>query len=418
MWDIRRDVVTTRADPGRNDQDMTAHVSTIAPSSKKNTRHATLARLVLDPAHLEALCREPRALQPLIDYLRATGYTLPELARIVDDSDPASFIINAGRCAFLYDDELRDHASPVALLARLFLLGGRIEAAQYRAAVPANIRDLLERLAVVREHEGNVTAEVAIVELDASYLISDKLFDNRDGMIEVHADPSAVWPMSEWSLNLYRRLATDPRWTRMLDVGCGTGCVSLLSRRRYAELSGFDLNPRAVAFANLNATLAAAAVQYTVADCLAYTAAAPFDHIVFAAPAGPSVGGEGAMVSYGGRLGHELALRFMSERAAALLAPGGCCQTWSIFAVQQAFGSVKELVERSLPSGRFTTTVDEIRSGGLYVSREHIERGKVPPGCHYAQGDAAVELLRWLRANDVVEVVSAVVTLRDILEGG
>ena len=371
---------------------------------------------MLDPLHLDALCREPRAVRPLIDYLRATGYTLPAVALMVGDPEPANFIVNAGRCAFLYDDELREHESPLALLARLFLLGGTIESAQYRAIVPATIRDVLETRMLVREHDRAITAEVAIVEQDGSYLVSDKLFDNRDGTIEVHDDAHAVWPMSEWSLTLFSRLATEPRWTSLLDVGCGTGCMSLLARTRYARLVGFDLNPRAVGFAKLNAALCGATVQYEVADCLSYTSPTRFDHVVFAAPAGPSVdavGAEGAMVSYGGRLGHELALRFMAERADALMASGGCCQVWSIFAVSRAFGGVRELVESSLPKRRFAVAVDEVRSGGLFLSRDHIATEKVPPGCHYARGEAAAELLRWLRANEVVEVVSAVVTLRD-----
>ena len=362
----------------------------------------------VDLSHLEAMIREPRALQPVLEFLRASGYALPAIAALVDEPDPASFILNAGRCAFLYDDELRDHPAPLAVLARLFLLGGSVE----DLPMPAPIRALLEQFGLVRIGDDGIRATVTIGELDGNYVLSDKLFDNIDGAIEVHDAPDVVWPISEWSLNLFRRLAIDPRWTSLLDVGCGTGCVSLLARSRYATVTGFDLNPRAIAFARLNAALCGAEVSYTVGDCLTYRPERRFDHIVFAAPAGPSIGAEGTMVSYGGRLGHELAVQFMAERAAGLLAPNGCCQTWSIFAVQEDIGSVRELIARAV-GDRFEITVDEVRSGGLFLSRDHIATAKPPPGCHYASGDAAVALLNWLRANAVIEVVSAVVTLRD-----
>ncbi|CAN5373814.1 hypothetical protein BH11MYX1_BH11MYX1_02220 [soil metagenome] len=358
---------------------------------------------------LDAITREPRVLRPIIDYLRTIAYTLPAIAGLVDEPDPANFLVNAGRCAFLYDDELRDHPSPLALLARLFLLGGQLEPDAY-GTLPGEVREVLERHGLVEVGDG-IRATVTIGELDGTYVMSDKLFEHRDGVIEVHDAPEAVWPISEWSLTLFRGLAIDPTWTRLLDVGCGTGCVSLLARSRYASITGFDLNPRAVAFARVNAALCGATVSYAVADCLTYVSPTRFDHIVFAAPAGPSTGSEGMMVSYGGRLGHELAIEFMREQVSSLLAPGGCCQIWSIFAVTAQAGSVRELIARALPE-RFTITVDEVRSGGLYLAREHIDAAKPPPGCHYASGDAAVELLHWLRANNVVEVVSAVVTLR------
>lgn len=364
----------------------------------------------MDSADLDAMTREPRALHPLLEFLRASDYTLPAIAALVDEPDPASFIVNAGRCAFLYDDELRDHASPLAMLARLFLLGGSVDADEFVA--PPAIRALLERYGLVRTAADGLRATVTIGELDGNYVISDKLFEHVAGAIEVHDAPDAVWPISEWSLHLFRKLAIDPQWASLLDVGCGTGCVSLLARARYAKIAGFDLNPRAIAFARLNAALCGALVSYQVGDCLTYESPTRFDHIVFAAPAGPSAGAEGTMVTYGGRLGHELAIEFMRERVAKLIAPGGCCQTWSIFAVQQEFGSVKQLISRAL-GDRFEITVDEVRAGGLFLSRDNIATAKVPPGCHYASGEAAVALLQWLRANDVIEVVSAVVTLRD-----
>jgi SAM-dependent methyltransferase len=372
---------------------------------------------MLNYAQLEALCSQPGALSPLTDYLRSSGYTLSGVAHLVEEPDPANFISNAGFCAFVYDEDLKGNSSALALLARMFLMGSRTKSATYRRVFPEKFRVLLETQQLVRPCEDDcVTAEVSIVEFDSRYFLSDKLFENRgNGRIEVQAGRDIVWPMSEWSLNLYRELRINPLWTSMLDVGCGTGCLSILANRRYPRTVGFDLNPRAVAFSRINAALCGAeGVSYETGDCLAFgDSTSRFDHIVFAAPGGPGGGtGESSLVSHGGRLGHELALRFLGERVDALMSAHGCCQIWTIFAVEEKYGSIQELVEHSLPGNRFSVSVKAFRSGGLYLSPDDIKKGKAPPGCHYAKGESAARLVQWLRSNQIKEVASAVVTIQ------
>ena len=372
---------------------------------------------MLDLTQLEALSARPAALAPLTDYLRSTGFALPGVARLVEEPDPSNFISNAGFCALIYDEELGSNPSPLALLARMFLMGSRASSTTYRAALPANIRELLEAQQLVGSCEGDcVTAHVSIVEFDSRYFLSDKLFENHgNGRIAVQGGEDIVWPMSEWSLNLYRELKANPQWTSMLDVGCGTGCLSILACGRYSNTVGFDLNPRAVAFSKINAALCGAdRIRYETGDCFSFgNPASRFDHIVFAAPGGPSGSESGSrLVSYGGRLGHELALRFLGERMDNLMSADGCCQIWTIFAVEEKHGSVQRLVEHSLPAGKFDVSVKPVRSGGLYLSPDDIRKAKPPPGCHYGRGESAVKLLQWLRSNRVNEVVSAVVTIQ------
>jgi SAM-dependent methyltransferase len=351
----------------------------------------------------------------LLAFLRATGYSLPAIAALVGESDPTSFVTNTMLCALAYDDELSTQRSPLSCLARLFVLGARIDETAYRAALPSDVRARLETGGVVRScGGGRVTSEIAVLEHDGTYLLSDKLLEIDDGEISLVRQADVVWPMAEWSLHLARKLEQRAAWTSLLDVGCGTGCVSLLVRERYSRIAGFDLNPRAVAFSRLNAAMAASPARYVVADCMEYVepAGETYDHVVFASPSGPGDDGS-VMVTSGGRLGHELVVRFLSERLSSLLSPAGCCQVWGIFAVEERDGSIEALLARSLPPGRFDVEVEAVRSGGLYVSREHIGAGTVPEGCHYVmEATDAPRFVAELRSNGVIEVVSAVVKLR------
>jgi SAM-dependent methyltransferase len=375
--------------------------------------------MALSRSALNSLCLNHLTLSPLLAFLRSSQYSLAQISRLVGEKDPSNFIKNAAQCAFMYGNDLEHStSSPLACLVLLFLLGRRVSTSVYEV-LPPQIRDLLQDRELVKVCEtGGVTGDVTIGEYRSSYFLSDRLFESDESGIEVHATNDAVWPMSEWSLNLYERFEEDLRRKTLLDVGCGSGCLSILAHRNYRNTIGIDLNSRAVAFSRLNAALAGAPtemLQYQAADCFGFPSdpARKFDHVVFAAPGGPSgdVGGT-AMVSHGGRLGHELLLRFLAERVEDLLTPIGVCQVWGVFAVEARYGTIHAILEHSLPPGRFVVSIDVIRSGGLYVSPEHIRTRKLPFGCHYVPGYQGAEFLESLREREIVEVASAVVTLR------
>jgi SAM-dependent methyltransferase len=372
--------------------------------------------LALNVNHLTELQRESSRLAPLIDYLRSTGYTLSGIAKLVKEKDPSALIRNGALSAIMCGDKLEENTTPLATLAQLFLFGGRINRLAYEKSIPEAVRQLLERYALTREVEaGRMESEVTIVEYESAYLVSDRLFVHHGGVnIEVLHDADVVWPMSEWSLNLYRALEKDTRWRTFLDVGVGSGCVSILAHERYARVVGVDLNPRAVAFATLNANLNTAGnVINEIGNCLEPHDSSRYDHIAFAAPGGPSFDETGLpVVSYGGPLGHELLLRFLSERVEHLLSPIGCCQAWGIFVVQQEFGSLQKLLEQALSRSRLRFTVQPLREGGLYISPQQIAQSKLSWDCHYASRDSQPGFLEKLKRNRVREVVSAVVTLR------
>jgi hypothetical protein len=372
-------------------------------------------------AQLAALHETAGSLDPLLAYLRTIDYSLGAIAALVGEKDPTNFVRNAGFSALSYDPVLKASPTHLACLARLFLFGGSVSESAY-AVIPRDMQDLLDRFGLVRRSDGTITSEVTIGELESQYFVSDKLFDLAADGLKLNTASDAVWPLSEWSLALHEQLDFEDSWTSLLDVGGGSGCLAILAGDRYAQRVAIDLNPRATAFSQLNAQLArASSLRCETADCLTFAdrAIEKFDHVVFAAPGGPSgpTTGESAMVAHGGAFGHELVIKFLSAQIDNLLAPGGCCHIWGVFAVEERLGSIRRLVEEALPGDRFDVSIEPVRSGGLYLSREHIQSRKVPRGSHYAQGDGVSSVLEWLNERGVIEVASAVVAIRHREEG-
>lgn len=376
----------------------------------------------LSNAQLAALVEGAGSLEPLLGYLRESTYSLGAIAALVGEKDPTNFVRNAGFSALSYEPVLKASPTPLACLARLFLFGSSVTESAY-AVIPRGLQDFLDRLGLVRRGEdGTIASEVTIGEFESQYFVSDKLFDLAPDGLKLYTASDAVWPMSEWSLALHEQLDFEDSWTSLVDVGGGSGCLAILAGDRYAQRVAIDLNPRATAFSTLNARLArASSLRCETADCLTFKdpEIEKFDHVVFAAPGGPTgpTTGESTMVAHGGALGHELVVKFLSAQIDNLLAPGGCCHLWGVFAVEEHVGSIRRLIEDALPGDRFDVSIEPVRSGGLYLSREHIQSKKVPRGSHYAQGDGVSSVLEWLHQRAVIEVASAVVAIRHREEG-
>lgn len=113
-----------------------------------------------------------------------------------------------------------------------------------------------------------------------------------------------------------------PRAARIADIGCGSGAGGLVAARaaHASEVVLTDVNPRALAFARVNAALANIAVSAVESDVLAGVDGA-FDLIV-ANP--PYMRDEAARVyrDGGGAFGEALSVRIVRE-SLARLTPGG-----------------------------------------------------------------------------------------------
>jgi SAM-dependent methyltransferase len=341
---------------------------------------------MLEKHELEGLLGRVDELRAVLEYAGREGYSLEGIARLLKVDDPAAVLTKPGFYAFLCGDELAKQTSALAVLVQLFLLGGRVE--------------------------GRVT----LVQLQSAWFLSDKLFDHRGGgQLVLNRQAEAVMPPHESSLYLLRHLAKDPRWTSFLDVGSGCGCQSILTRPSYARATGLDLNPRAVTFSALNASLNGQDVRYEVADCLTFEDGSRYDHIAFNTPSRPRYKERSeSLANFASELGYDFVFSFLERRLDTLLSPEGCCQVWGLFPVLEEHGSLERMLQALLPSSsRFHITIQVARRSAFHLSAADLARNRVPRGSYLLDDPSeAGQLLEFLRARRVREILPALLTLR------
>ena len=112
---------------------------------------------------------------------------------------------------------------------------------------------------------------------------------------------------------------------RFLEVGCGTGVVSIAAGQRGAQVTCTDANPHAVRLAYQNAKQNAVGVQALETDLMAGVPG-PFDAIAFNPPYLPTtdddrVSGPLNLAFDGGESGNDVVLRFVDQLEAATWTP-------------------------------------------------------------------------------------------------
>ena len=134
----------------------------------------------------------------------------------------------------------------------------------------------------------------------------------------------AVMGASTTTAGLLQAAWTGRPLERVLDLGCGAGSGALMLSRRAAQVVGTDINPRAIALAELNLALADAAnVRFVAGDLFAPVAEERFDLILAQPPFVSKPDSEVAVTFlHGGARGDELLLRMLSELPQRL-SPGG-----------------------------------------------------------------------------------------------
>lgn len=172
---------------------------------------------------------------------------------------------------------------PAAIMAQLWVAGAEVPADSARARLGDDFERLCE-LDLLRCERERVRATVAIVPVPRgggeALVVSDRA-DVRTGRdIAMFADDSAFH-----TLGVVPARATRPglRW---LDVGTGSAIVPLARPGAAARILGTDINPRAIAMAELGAALSGMGhLELAVADLLdAAHGGAPWDRITFNAP--------------------------------------------------------------------------------------------------------------------------------------
>jgi SAM-dependent methyltransferase len=164
--------------------------------------------------------------------------------------------------------------SPLAVLLRLFgLMVPVTEAQATEALAPIPLADL-EEMGLLERREGQVRAAWGLSVYEGLLLAHD------------HAAAGAPLPsdhvlaVNPTTINLAQLTVRRPARTA-LDLGCGNGVQALLLARHAEQVTGVDVNPRALACARFNAALNGVEnVTWLEGDFFAPVAGRRFDLVV------------------------------------------------------------------------------------------------------------------------------------------
>lgn len=140
---------------------------------------------------------------------------------------------------------------PFSALVRLFLLGASLSEAEVREALEPVAASELVEAGWLAPHDGGLRAALKLVPHGDLLIASDRESDGPTG--------------SDWVAGIHPPSVTLAKLTvrrpvaRALDVATGNGIQALLASRHADEVVATDVNPRALAYAGLNARLNGAA---------------------------------------------------------------------------------------------------------------------------------------------------------------
>jgi len=154
------------------------------------------------------------------------------------------------------------HNAAAGVLFRLLTVGQRIDADRAGRELPAMLLQSLDRAGITQEQDGALFARLRVVPMFGLFLLAD--FPSARKTLG-----KAYVQLGLDSAQLAAMVIADARGgSRALDVCTGGGIQALLLARRYDQVEGTDINPRAVAMARANAALNGLddRVEFRVAD--------------------------------------------------------------------------------------------------------------------------------------------------------
>ena len=223
-------------------------------------------------------------------------------------------------------------AGDLARLRRLFLDAGEREVgvladlADAEAPVP---RDVVE--SVLDTADVQSLGRCGLIRLDGDRYVPLARVDKVDNLLVVsdvwrrREEPDVVVGPGKASMLLARYVRPAAAGCA-LDLGCGSGVLSLILASAGAAVTGLDINPRAVAFARFNAALNGfGSLVVTDGDFLADEADASFDRAFETVVANPPfvLAPVGRLVYRDRSLPGDQVSERTVERVARALAPGG-----------------------------------------------------------------------------------------------
>jgi methylase of polypeptide subunit release factors len=295
----------------------------------------------------EPLTTDPHLIDRLRADLTASGFTVPEVERVLGPVAAAALHREQPVPALLATGGLgpdRAVAEPCAALVRAFVLGVPVRRAALDAALPTLGVDGAERIGLV--HAGGqdggdtVRARVDLRPYEAAdgagavdwWIASDLGELATQGALR----PDHVLGVGGASTTLAQVTVRDTRG-RTLDLGTGCGIQALHASRHSGQVVATDISERALAFARFNTALAGVGdrVATRAGSMLEPVAGERFDLVVsnppfVITPRLPAPDGSGAAVPLyeyrdAGRTGDAVVSELITS-VGGVLAPGGVAQ--------------------------------------------------------------------------------------------
>lgn len=330
---------------------------------------------------IEMMATAGRAVDDLPERLADAGFTSTEIAARLGERDMRGVLANVAWHSLVYAHTADPPSGPPDVLLRLFVLGMPVPYQQFATHIPAELQETMHALDFVRTVGAFAEGTVSLSPLSGTILVADQLFSNdipRGGDIEFTA--GTVMPPHASTFLLLDN-ACRPFGARIVDLGCGSGAVGLLIPDTYQEILGIDIDPRAVAYARLNALLNRTTAEYRVGDARSpATERAGADRLLFNSPSGPALDDLGQMTA-------EEAVRATVTSARELLVSGGRASLFAVlevttdrdttrYQVAEWLGPhVAERRIRLLESPHYSITAEAIRTSTL-DGRNALLRGQ------------------------------------------
>ncbi len=233
----------------------------------------------------------------LTDRFREIGLTREFIHKMTERGDDLLNPLRATREA-----ELIDNTATFAL--RLFLCAGSLTRAEAVHALGSRLfqRAIEAKLLVVED--GNIRCPFHMRSVRDFFLFSDYLAEDRD----------AVMGAGETTGLLYQASNADRPIGRVLDLGCGAGTIAFLLASNAARVLGSDINARAIAIAEMNASINGILnAEFRTGGLYEPLIDQEFDVVVSQPPyyPAPPDGASELVYLHGGPRGDELALKIL-----------------------------------------------------------------------------------------------------------
>jgi SAM-dependent methyltransferase len=332
-------------------------------------------------------------LRPLRELLLDAGYRTETLAKQLK-LHPKMLLADTARNSLIHGDSLG--SSPSAVLGRLFLLCAPVPVPEVRKLSNSLIQtlygyDLVRADAAGRHVVGNVT----ITEVDGFYYVADRLFENTSGAVGVTISSDVCMPPHASSFELAKAISVVSPDSSVLDVGCGSGCLSLPLTASAGLVTGIDTSSRAVAFSRANASCNGVTARFEHVGWEKFDSPEQYDLILYNSP------------------DERAAFDFVNNGLPRLLRHGGRAQVRLVCDIHAEDRDVQGAVSRMTSVGpQFDVRILAPDDSLFSLSRDVLARGGRPARTllveRHSEWHAYVDSLR---RRGVVEVASIILDI-------